>query len=733
MATKKRKSDAMSGADFQSLVTEVFDAGIEFVDGSLADDRAEATDYYNAEKFGNEEDGRSQVVLSEVRDTVNGLLPSLLRPIFGPDGVVEFVPRKAEDVEKARQATDFVQYIFEEENAGFLAAHSVLKDGMLKKLGIFKWGYDEKAGMKAGAIEGVSDEDIAALEAVEGFTLTRAVAAGEGLSDIEFTVAAPEGKPWVKAVPPEEFLFTPQARDRDTALFLGHRQNLSKGELRALGVPEKMIEEAQALMTGDDLGDSLEDIARREAGAGTADDDPEAGDANEKILYIEGYLRADFDGDGIAELRKVCTVGPKHTVWHNRPTNHVPFSFFTPDPEPHAILGSSTADRTMDIQLVKSSLLRGALDSLSASLFPRVEYVEGEVSVEDLLNTEIGAPIRVTRPGMTNQQKVNFTGEAAFLFLEYFDSVKEQRTGHSKGAMGLDADALQSSTKTAVNAAVSGAQEQKELIVRVFAEMALKPMFRGLYRLIMEHQPKQTVAKLRGTWVEVDPSQWDPNMDVRVTVALGSGLTEEKIATLTSLYEAQMGILQTGGFSNPLVTPWHLRNTIADILRLRGRPDVDRYIAPVDKNWQPPQPETPPSDAQIAAAAMREVEQIKMLKEFAIKEEEIAIKREELALKQREAEMAHEREREKLSMEATLKRYELQLKFQADISKAKLAADQKAQEMALEKDRLDQEALKHEDEIEMREQEQRHEQETSAREQDRADVEVQQAKKKASE
>lgn len=669
----------MDDEELHREITSILDDSIAFIDQEVSPERAKAAAYYNGEKFGNEEDGRSQVILTEVRDGVIGVLPSLLRIIFGPERVCEYAPHGPEDVGDAEQATDYVNHIFENEQSGFLKTHAVLKDGLIKKLGIYKWWWDDTSGEKSYRLENISQSQLELLASDPEVELTRieqrtvgrlaieGEQPGEATFDVELTRHESDGHLCIEAIPPEELLISREARSRERGLCFAHRTRKTRGELIRMNIPADVIDEyGQRDAT---LNANEEEIERRGLVAvGGATEDPDAGEANDKILYIEAYPEIDFDGDGIAELRKVCTIGPGYHVVHNEPVDERPFAVWCPDPEPHTVIGSSWADRLMDMQLLGSTLLRASLDSLAASIFPRTVYVEGQVAVEDVLNTAIGAPIRANAPGMVQPIITPFVGKEALPFLELVHDTVERRTGQNKGAMGLDADALQSSTKAAVGAAVTAAQMQTELLVRLFVEQALKPLFRGCLKTLVKHQPRSRMVRLRNQWVEVDPRVWDADMDVQVNVALGTGFTEEKIATLMSIAEKQEQVFTTMGLSNPLVTVGQYRNTLAQILELHGFKDSSRYFKPVPDNWEPPAPQPQMSPEQMLAQAQTQIAMMKTQRELAIKEAELQLKREEMALNAA-------REDRKLAMEATLKRYAIDAQFKAGFTEAQLEQD----------------------------------------------------------
>lgn len=676
----------MSDSELQSVVAALISDAQELQDGELSPQREKATDYYLARPFGNEEQGRSQFVLSEVRDTVHGTLPDLLRVFFGPERAVEFVPSTAQGVEAAKQATEYVQYVFANDNAGFMRSYDVLVDGLVRKIGVFKWSYED-GRVTAHEEEGVSHDRLFALASRQDVQLTKVTpcdvdaddkdaAAQQGpCFDVEYTVKQ-LGRARVDSVPPEEFIFARNTRDLYEALFVGHRTEKRRGDLLALGISAKDLDEHGGRDAT--LDSNIEVVSRQMNQTQGIQRDPAAGEANDEILYVEGYYLIDVDGDGERELRRICTIGPNHYVVSNIAADEVPFSIFTPYPEPHTLVGQSQADLVMDLQLSKSMLARTMFDSFALSVFPRTAFIEGQASVEDILNTEIGAPIRMRRDNAVVPFSHPFTGEKAMPILQYLDDVSENRTGLDKGSMGLDADALQSSTKQAVNAAVTASQAQKEMLARLFAEQALKPLFKGLYRILVKNATQERIVRLRGSYVPVNPAQWDANMDVVVNVALGTSLVEQRIAALQMIAQEQTGLLQMLGPTNPLCTVAQLRETYARIVELSGIKDVASFFKEVDPNWQPPAPPAPPpSPEQINAQAQLQIEQMRVQKDLQIKQAE-------LELKKQQQQWQQDFEERKVAADFTLRRYQIDAQFHAQFTEMNLAQDAEQEKAALE-------------------------------------------------
>lgn len=679
MGARKDEGE-MEQEELQSFVTSVADSCQKYVDEKLTPDRAEATEYYLGEPFGNEKEGRSQVVMTEVRDQIDGPMPSFLRSFFGPEQVLEFEPTMPGKEQAAEEATRSVRYVFEQDNNGFMLTRSVYLDAMVRKLGIFKWGYerservaDSVSGVTRAALESLAADESVELTKVEPREIVKTVGEEEltvTVYDVNFTKEKP-GRVCVFAVPPEEIIYNDGARSPDDAICFGHITDLPAGDLIAMGLSQDDLEAHGG--SDEQLSDSELESTRRlaEADGAGEEGEPDAGEANDLHRYGELYMRLDVDGDGIAELRLFKTIGPHFHVFNGEGKGEVideiPFAIFCPFPEPHTMTGQSQADRTMDLQYVKSGIVRATLDSLALSIFPRTWYVETQTNAEDILNTEIGAPIRTRGPNMVGEFSHTFVGREAMPLLSYFDDVAERRTGRNKGAMGMDADALQSTTKQGVDSAVTSAQEHTELLARVFAEQALKPLFRGILRCLVKNQKVPRQVRMEGQWATIDPTQWDPNMGLRVRVALGSMLIERKLQVLGEIATKQELALQALGPDNPLVTLGQYANTLRRAVVLSGHPNPNEFFNAVPLDWKPePQPPQPTPEQVLAEAQLKQ-EEMKTQRELLIKQHELELKREEMTLE-------HQRKMEEMAMEAELKRLELEMKYNADIQSAELAA-----------------------------------------------------------
>jgi hypothetical protein len=686
----------MNEHDFQSVVSAEIEDAVTYVDTDLSPSRAQATAYYRGDPFGNEEEGNSRVVATEVRDTVNAMLPSIMRVFFSSERVVEFMPRGPEDVKASEQASDYANYVLNQDNPGFMVLYGTFKDSLVRKCGIVKtwWAKnttvrtEKYTGLDEGTVMLIQQESGAVVTVITQYDdpdvlepqLTIDPMTGQPmlmpvpqLFDVEVKRTIEEGKICIEGVPPEEFLIDRNARDLDSAAFVGHRKMATVAELLEMGYDENLIMEN---ISTTDFEYNDEYLRRRPTTTTIGSINESHNPAMQRALYVEGYMRVDYDGDGIPELRKVCCLGEGYTIVNNEPADMTGFSDFPCDPEPHTspLEANSIFDFTKDLQEIKSDILRNTLDSLAQSIHPRTAVVEGQVNMDDVLNNETGAIIRMRAPGMVMPLAQPFVGQAAFPMLEYMDSIKEERTGMSRASMGLNADALQSSTKAAVSATVSANQMRIELTTRILAE-GMKKLFKVILQLSVKHQDKPRMVRLRNDWVQVDPRSWDATMDVAINVGMGTGDTEQKMQMLGMISSKQEQALTQMGPMNPLVSPAQYANTLRKMVELAGFKDASQFFNAIPADYQPPQSQEPAKPSPEEMLAQVQVQSIQA---------DIQKKAAELQLEQQKMQMADDRERDKIETDRFIKLRELELKYGAVINEQQLNVQVERDRMAMQ-------------------------------------------------
>ena len=616
--------------DLVGVIKSEMDDAKDFIH-QVGEERSESTEYY----LGSEPEAtstlQSEFISTDVRDTVLFMLPSIMRTFFGTKKVVEFVPNGPEDIPLAEQQTDYINYIVQQKNQGFNVMYSAFKDALVRKTGFVKGFWDdsitasthEYTGLDPQSYqalvldpnveiveESVTMETITTLDPVSGEEVVQEIPA---MYDITIRRVKAKNQVCLEAIPPEEVLISRHARDIKSASYVAHRMIKSVSELVAMGYDQDEIEEYASY-----AGTALDPESYDEQQARNPFDNmvyPDRNDSGGKdVLYIEHYLFYDFDGDGIDERIRVCTVGDGLHVLNVEQWDDLPIVMFCPDPEPHTAIGSCPADYLKPIQAAKSQIMRDTLDSLGHSIFPRMAVVEGQVNIDDVLNTDIGQPIRVRAPGMVQPFSVPFVGKEAFPVLGYLDESKENRTGVSKASAGLNADALQSSTKAAVAATMSGAQGRIELICRHFAEGGMKDLFTLINNLVIKHQNAQDVFRLNGKFVPVDPRYWDTDKDLVVNVAISKSSDEEKFAILGQVAGKQEQILSTLGPNNPMVSLQQYANTLSRMIEMAGFKDPESFINTEVPPLPPTPQETKPDAAELLAQAEAQKAQVQAQK-----------------------------------------------------------------------------------------------------------------------
>jgi hypothetical protein len=382
-----------------------------------------------------------------------------------------------------------------------------------------------------------------------------------------------ESKPLIRVcgVPPEEMRLDRYARTFRESRLVGHERVVPVDELTAMGYKrEDLLEYIQSQSTPE----FTQEAQLRNPGRMMA---TRIGDG---VMYGEWYVRVDEDGDGFAELRHVITMGENADIISNSPANRIKFALFSCDPISHTIVGDSLADYIIDIQRLKTNLSRAVLDSAAESINPKTVINELNVNVDDALNDDLGAVIRVRGDPNAAVMYTNtpFLGQAIMPVIEMVNDVLQRRTGLSDAARGLDPKQLQSSTQIGVEAIINGQQERTELVARVLAETGFKDLFVGLFNEICENPNQKRTLKLNGNWVDYDTSTFDASMSVEVNPTLGKGSDSVRLMTLQQIKQDQQAIVAQMGLSNPICGVVEMLNTETDMLAIANIKNVNRYF-----------------------------------------------------------------------------------------------------------------------------------------------------------
>ena len=613
-----------------------------YMGDTISQQREQAMEYYYGLPFGNEVDGRSQFVDSTVQDTIEWIKPSLMRVFASGDEMVKFNPHGPEDVKMAEQATDYVNYVFTKDNPGWEILYSWFTDALLSKNGIVKVWWDEYDEVQREEYQGLDEFEFTMLINGDDVEVLEHTSNGEGLEmthDVVISRKSYNGKIRVENVPPSEFLISREAKTIPDARFVCHRVRKTLSELREM-YPDEDIDPSE--LGGEEDGSmfNAEMQARYEFDNSSSYDWGFSSDREEALSEYwlhESFIKTDYNGDGIAELRKVCTVG--NYVLANEEIDSIPFVSITPIKIPHKFFGLSIADLVMDLQLMKSTLMRNLMDNMYNQNFGRFAVLEGQANLDDLLTQRPGGVVRVKSPNAVTPLATPPLQPYSFQMLENLDGVRESRAGVSKMSQGMNDNALTShTTATAVNAVMTAAQSRVELIARNFAETGVKDLMNTIYELLLKNQDKERVIMLRNEWINVKPDSWNEKYDCTVSVALGHGSKDQQMMHLSQMLQFA-GEAMSGGLR--IVNEQNMYNLGAALVKAMGFQNVSDFLT--DPSTIPPQPQQPDLENQVK------------LMEAQVKQEELKIKAADVQLKAQKI----KQEYEKLAIDSQLKAAEI--------------------------------------------------------------------------
>jgi hypothetical protein len=637
-------------------------------DSALSNDRAAAIDYYLGQPFGNEEEGRSQVVSYDVQDTIEAALPQLLKVFVAGDKVVQFDPKGPEDQEAAEQETDYVNHIVMEKNEGFKIFYVWFKDALLSKNGYVKVYAEEYEETEEYEYKGLTDAQLqmlasdentevlehegypdpsinmdvvyqqAAMNGVDPATIMQPM-----LHDVKLKVTEKETEINIENVAPENMMVSVEVSgpNLQDARFVQHREVMQLSDIAETF--DKPLEYIKSIMS--DLRDTFEE------------------ESNARDIYQEEYDRAIESDEALVKDTYIKLDGERYrvvilgnTILYKEKTEYVPFACITPMIMPHRHIGRSYADLTMDIQLIKSTLIRGQLDNMYLANNGRYA-ISDRVNLDDMLTSRPGGIVRVEGDPGSGIMPLSHPPlpASSFGMVEYMDSMKEKRTGVTAYNQGLDANSL-NKTATGVAQIMNASQQRIELVARTFAETGVKELFKLVHRLVRTTLTKPDIVRIRNKWVEVDPREWKDRKDLSISVGLGAGNKDQQLVHLTTILNMQKEAIQVG-----LTNPEKIYNALSKLTQNAGFKNPEEFwVNPANTPEQEGQQEDKPSEAEIAVQGQLQIEREKA--QAQLQQEQLRSQNDVII------------EREKIAAQAELERFKAQLKAETDLAIAQIKA-----------------------------------------------------------
>jgi hypothetical protein len=611
----------------------------------VAQEQATAMDYYLRRPFGNEEEGRSQVVSSDVFDVVEGMIPNVLDPFVSSSDAVVFNAVGPEDEEAAKQETDYVNYVVTQKNDSFTQFLAWGKAGLLQKNGIVKYWWDTTHQVSIQTLRGLSLDEYTSLRqdaeitilgvsendptpiidpGIQQGELDAMPPAQEPTYDVKIRRREKDGNARYAVVPPEEFLIIGRDPNPQKAPFVQHKTRVTLSDLREMGYD--IDDDLNDNSDGGQNSDPQAAARNRELDSQALTNADGDGDPSMREVWLrETYCRVDFDGDGVAELRKICKVGKTllkypNGATANEETEEIPFAAWTPYQQLFQFDGRCPADEAIEFQDVKTTILRQGLDNIYTVNNNRV-YANENVNMDDLLDNQIAGVVRVGGKGPVGDNvhalPITPLGEVILPMIEYIDSAKENRTGFTRYNQGSDSDSL-NKTATGVRLITAAGNQRTRLIQRSLAEQGMKPLMLGIHGLIRRHATKPDTVRLRGKWVTLDPRSWRRREDMTVSVGLGTNDKQLELGSQSEILKMQAGLAPAG-----IVTPENQYNAATKYVELTGEKNPDKFFTHPEKMPQK-QPPDPMQDPKVMLeVAGHKLDEAKFQKESEQKDREL--------------------------------------------------------------------------------------------------------------
>ena len=611
------KKQKKSEQEILSILAKEIHNSSGYIGGEIVARRKKSLEYYLGNPLGNEQEGRSQVVSNDVMDTVESLMPSLMKIFTSGDNVFSCEGVGPEDEEMARQASDYLNHIFLKENNGITALYTAFKDALIQKNGILKVYWDDSQKVEREEYTRLTDDEFNDLVSdvqvkVSNHTDYKEPITDDAgkeidkvtLHDVVIHRTKLYGQVKIEPVPPEEFLIERRCKSIDTANFVAHRVNKTKTELVEMGYDPDLV---YSLPTGDGETYSEDKYVRHQNidfGKGESSGDK----STDMVLIHECYIRMDADGDGRAELLKVCVAGDGKKLLDVMEVDTIPFISMTPVIMPHRFHGRSIAELVEDIQLIKSTVMRQMLDNMYLTNNNRVAIQDGQVAMDDLLTNRPGGIVRTKQPPQNVMMPIQAQPitEQASGMLGYLDSVKESRTGVSKTSQGLSADALNNKTATGMNQVLTQSQMRMELIARIFAETGVKDLALKMFELVCKYQQKEKIVRIRGKYIPMRPYEWKDRVNVTIHVGLGTGSKEQQLILLNAILERQMQAINLQqNVYGPMVNLRNIYNSLKKLVENAGLNSIEPFFMDPDVGaaQMPQLPPKPPTEFEKVTLA----------------------------------------------------------------------------------------------------------------------------------
>jgi hypothetical protein len=541
-----------------------------------------AYDYYCGNPLGNEVDGESQVISTDVFDLVEADMPSLVRVFLGANDIMKFSPIMDTEAERAtsEEKTKYINQLIRNQPESYKTIYDVLKGAEIYRYSAVTYGYEEKETVKVVEYEGLTEEELAEV------TIELQLLEQDGaeidiqdvkrpnldkFKDIRATIKRKVGKYFSRYIDPERFVISKGAENEEDAELIGHDDIVTKSDLVAMGYDKDIVKNLDTTNGSDNTNEQnrLIDQGGIKEGNGLSW-------VGELVKLETRYVKVDQDLDGIAE--RVCIISVGQTILDDFPYEIAPYAVFCSNMMPGQLIGKSRADAVMETQDIKSTLLRQTMMNMYQVNSARM-MINDNVNMDDLLTQRIGGIVRVS--GDTNPLQnaaplpTPFIGDKALMVLQYADSARAQRTGSLMANQALDSDRLGKETATRFEGMKDASVSKIELVARGHAETGFKRWFSGMLWTVVHYQKEKTEIMVLGKALTVDPRRWLSEQPIIANVGLGAGDDDSIMENMSSLLSVSQQLIAQG---SPLTDMSKQYNILSRITKAMNQSDVGEFF-----------------------------------------------------------------------------------------------------------------------------------------------------------
>lgn len=598
------KGKKLTDEDIEAAARQALATSLGAPDSDVYWARERNLEFYNAEARGElappEIEDRSDFVATDVPDTVDGMLPQLMRIFVGSDDAVTFEGQGQPGSEaEGKLATAYVNHLFYVRNDGVGVVHDWFKDALLQKVGFVKVWADEEAQDAKQRYQGQTPEQLAML--MEEGWVPRGDPEVDEDGTLSFTVSKEDKRVCIKvaACAPAEMRVDVNARWGDEPAMIAQQFSRQRFLLEEEGYDLTDVGTSTRAVPGTAM---LEELGETDDFSYSVPDE-----SHEEVDYAEVYIKLDRDGDGIAEWLKICLIGDKLAVYQNgevaiEQVDDHPFVWICPIPRAHAFFGDCPADRAIQPQKLRTRTIRAIEDNMLLTVNQRTYVNTGaDVNIDDVLDNRPGGVIRGTAPPNTALMPIvqPSLGAPAYQFNEYIASWAENRTGFNRYSAGTDQNAL-NKTARGTELLTAKADMRMELMARFFA-VGMRQLFAKMLKLAIQYQNVPEMVAINGQFVPINPSEFRNQFHVKINVGLGSGSKEQQAARILGLFQMQMQLQPLG-----IVRPQQMAETARMYVEANEFKNPERFVDPEPSGM----PTSPMQFQQMQAQVQEQMRQL---------------------------------------------------------------------------------------------------------------------------